>query len=59
MTIHHWMECYNVTGEPDYDDPFEINIHESEGIHAVEGIVISSDQFLSPLKIKKFNIGSS
>ena len=21
MTIHHWMECYNVTGEPDEEDP--------------------------------------
>ena len=21
VTIHHWMECYNVTGEPDEEDP--------------------------------------
>ena len=26
MTVHHWMECYNIIGEPDDDDPLEINI---------------------------------
>ena len=52
------MECYNVTGEQDNDDQLDINIPESEGMCAVEGIGISSDQFLSPLKIKKVNIGS-
>ena len=34
------------------------NIPDSEGIRAVEGVSISSDQFLSPLKIKKVNICS-
>ena len=58
MTFHHWMECYNVTREPDDDDPLDINIPKSEGMRAVEGFGISSDQFLSPLKIKKVNIGS-
>ena len=57
-TINHWMECYNMTGELDYDDLFDVNILESEGIHVVEGLGISSNQFLSPLKIKKANIGS-
>ena len=57
-TIHHWIECYNVTGEPDDDDPLNIKIHESEGVRVVERFGISSDQFLSPLKIKKVNIGS-
>ena len=56
--IHQWMECYNVTGEPDDDDPLNIKIHESEGVRVVERFGISSDQFLSPLKVKKVNIGS-
>ena len=58
MTIHNWMECYNLTGEPDDDDPLEINILESEGICIVEGVAIATDQLLKPLKIKKVNIRS-
>ena len=57
MTVHHWMEFYNVIREPYEDDPLYINIPESEGMCAVEGVGISSDQFLSPLKIKKVIIG--
>ena len=53
------MEFYNVTDEPDDDDPRNINILESEGAHAMEGLGVSSDKFLNPLKIKKVNIGSS
>ena len=52
------MECYNVTGEPDDDDPLGINIPESEGTCAVEEFGISRDQFLNPLKLKKVNIVS-
>ena len=52
------MECYSITGELNDDDPLEINIPESEGMCAVEGASMSSDQFLSPLKINKVNIGS-
>ena len=52
------MECYNVTGELDDDDPLNVNIHDSEGLCVVEGFDISSDQFPSPLKVKKVNIGS-
>ena len=52
------MECYNVTREPDDDNPLYINILEFEGTHGYEGLGISSDQFLSPLKIKKVNISS-
>ena len=37
MTVHNWMECYNIMGEPDDDDPLEINIPESKGMRAVEG----------------------
>ena len=36
MTVQHWMECYNITGEPDDDYPCDINIPESEGTRAVE-----------------------
>ena len=57
-TVHHCMECYNVMREMDDDDLLDKNIPESEGMHVVEGFAISSDQFLSPLKIKKVNIGS-
>ena len=56
MTTHSWMQCYNLTGEPDVDDPLEINIPESEGICTVEGSPINTDQFIKPLKIKKLNI---
>ena len=51
------MECYNITGEPDDDDPRDINIPNYEGTRAMEGLGISSDKFLNPLKINKVNIG--
>ena len=57
-TIQHWMECYNVTREPNNEDPLNVNICQYEGLHYVEGFGISSDQFLSPLKVNKINIGS-
>ena len=50
------MEFYNVTREPNDDDPLDVKIMESDGTCDVEGLGISSDQFSSPLKIKKFNI---
>ena len=37
VIVQHWMECYNIMGEPDYDDPHDINIPEYEGTLAVEG----------------------
>ena len=43
MQVHHWMECYNITGEPDDDDLLEIYIPESEGMCVVEGVGMSSD----------------
>ena len=52
------MQFYNITWEADDDDPLKINIPKSEGIHTVEGVVITTDQFLKQLKIKKVNIGS-
>ena len=57
MTIHQWMACYNLDGDPD-DDLTNINIPESKGTCEVEGSGISSDQFLKVLKIKKVSIGS-
>ena len=52
------MECYNVIGEINDDDPLDQYIPDSEGTHAVEGFGISSDKFLNPLKVNKVNIGS-
>ena len=52
------MECYNVTDEPDDDNPMNINIPKSEGTHAVEGSGVSSNKFMNLLKIKKVNIRS-
>ena len=52
------MECYNVSREPNDDDPLDVNIHESQGTWKVEGFGISSDQFINPLKVKKISIGS-
>ena len=45
-------------GEPDDNDLLEVNIPKFEGTHRMEGLGISNDQFLSPLKVKKVNIGS-
>ena len=57
-TIQHCMECYKVIGEPDDDDPLDVNILEYEGTSGVEGLIIFSNQFLNLIKIKKFNIDS-
>ena len=35
MAIHKRMQCYNLMGEPNNDDPLEIDILESEGICTV------------------------
>ena len=47
------MECYNVTGEPDDDDPCDINIPESKGTRPMEGSGVSSDKFMNPLKERR------
>ena len=44
-TIQHQMECYNVTGEPDEDEPLDVNIYESEGTCAVEDLVFLETNF--------------
>ena len=41
-----------------YDDPINISKPKSKGTREVEGIIISSGQFLQPLKIKEVHIGS-
>ena len=45
-----------MTGEPNDDEPLDVNIPEFEGMRRVEGLGISIYQFSIPLKIKKFNI---
>ena len=55
-TVCHWKECYNVAGEPNEDEPQDINIPQSEGTCAVEGLGVSSNQFLNLLK-KKVDFG--
>ena len=47
-----------MTRELDDDDQLNVHIPKSEGTRKVEGLGISSNQFLIPLKIKKVNIGS-
>ena len=45
-------------GEIDDNEPHDINIQNSEGMHEVEGFSIYNDEFFNPLKIKKVNSGS-
>ena len=40
------------------DDPCDIHILESEGSREVEGMGLSNDKFMKPLKTKTVNIGS-
>ena len=42
-TVQHWMECYNITIEPDDDYRHDVNIPECEGTHMMEGFSISSN----------------
>ena len=57
-TVHNMIECYNISEEPDDDDPQDIHIQEFEGTRALKGPSLSSSMFSKPLKIKKVNIGS-
>ena len=50
------LQCDRIQAD---DEPLDVNIPDLEGVCAVEGLGISSDQFLSPLKTNKFNIGST
>ena len=38
VIVQSWMECYNITSEPEDDDPCDIYIHEFEGSLPVEGL---------------------
>lgn len=57
--IHYSTECYNSIGDPNDENPLDINIPQFEGIHAVEGFGIYNDYSLNPLKLNKVNIGST
>ena len=52
------MECYNVIGEPNDDDPHDIKFLESKGTYAVEGSGVPIEKFMNRMKVKKVNIGS-
>ena len=58
VKIQNLMECYNISREPEDDDPQDIHIAEFEGNRALKEPGLSSEKFLKPLKIKKVNIGS-
>ena len=50
------MECYNVSGELDDDDLWNIKVLETEGIRDVSALDVPTDPMNQPLKIKKVNI---
>ena len=45
-TIQHWMECYSVRGEPDDDDPLDVNIPKLEGRAQWKDLVFLVTNFL-------------
>ena len=52
------MECYNVSGEPAYDDELHnINIPKIEESRDVAALYILTNPMNQPLKIRKVNIG--
>ena len=51
------MECYNVSGEPDDDDMWNINIPETKGSRDVKAPDMPTDPMNQPLKIRRVNIG--
>lgn len=51
------LECYNVNIEDDDEDPWKINIPETEGYHKVRGPLIEDPDITAPLKTKQVNIG--
>jgi hypothetical protein len=54
------LSCYHVQEEaPDEDDPRDIQIEEEEGEREVEGPPISSEVIVTPIKVKKVNIGTA
>lgn len=56
--LSHVLECYNVTAEEEYEDPWKINIPEIEVHHEVEGPYIENPYITPPLKTNQVNIGT-
>jgi hypothetical protein len=57
MTVHELMECYNVAKEEnDEEDPRNVQVPETEGECAVEGIELESSTYTQPIKTHKVNI---
>ena len=52
------MECYNISGELEDVNLHDLQIPESQGSCALEGLSISSNKSLKSLKNKKVTIGS-
>ena len=55
--LSHTLECYNVTTEEEYEDPWKINIPETEGHRKVQGPQIENPDITASLKTKQVNIG--
>ena len=55
--MHSMMEGYNVLGELDDDDLWNINILKMKGIRDVAAPDVPTDPMNQPLKIRKVNIG--
>jgi hypothetical protein len=54
------LSCYHIQEEAlDKDDPRDIQIEEVEGERDVKGPPIESEVISMPIKIKKFNIGTT
>jgi len=50
--LSHTLECYNVTGKEEDEDPRKINILEAEGHCEVEGPQIDNPNITEPLKTR-------
>jgi hypothetical protein len=54
------LSCYHVKEEASYeDDSHNIQIIEIEGEREVQGPYLDSEVFSAPIKVKKFNIGTT
>jgi hypothetical protein len=59
-TIKELLSCYHVEEEaPKEDDPHNIHITEVEGEGEVEGPYLELELFATPIKVKKFSIGTT
>jgi hypothetical protein len=55
-TLKELLSCYHVQEE---DNPHDIQIEEAEGEREVEGPPIESEAISMPIRVKKFNIGTT